>query len=46
MELERFAYKAMLKWKSARETGVLDGYPRISVLQIEGAKRSGKTFLA
>jgi predicted AAA+ superfamily ATPase len=46
MELQRFNYQKMLKWKSNRDKSSLDGLPRTTVLQLEGPKRSGKTYLA
>jgi SpoVK/Ycf46/Vps4 family AAA+-type ATPase len=46
MELARDVYKEMLEWKKARDKAALHGSPRVTVLKLEGPRRTGKTFLA
>jgi predicted AAA+ superfamily ATPase len=46
MELIRDVYKGMIDWKKRREISSLDGYPHLTVLMLEGARSTGKTFLA
>jgi predicted AAA+ superfamily ATPase len=46
MYLERIAYSQMLAWKELRDRATLDGSPRLTVLKLEGPKRTGKTYLA
>jgi predicted AAA+ superfamily ATPase len=46
MELQRFNYQKLFLWKSNRDKSSLDGLPRTTVLQLEGPRGSGKTYLA
>ncbi|MDR1639547.1 MAG: AAA family ATPase [Clostridiales bacterium] len=46
VELKRFIYPSMLEWKKERDMSVLEGSPRTTVLQLEGPRGSGKTYLA